>query len=354
MTPGCVTFAVPGDLTTLTGGYIYDRRVIKELRQLGWRVDHLALPAGFPNPSTREMSDALRLLHALPPHQPVIMDGLAYGALDPQGVAALAAPKVALVHHPLAKENGLSAAQARTFHRIERQNLSQAAHVLVPSPHTASILASDYDVPTERITIARPGIDQPSGLARPMDPPLILSVGIQLPRKGHDVLLHALAAVTDLPWQAMIVGGRLDADYATQLQDLCTSLALSDRVRLMGQVERNDLQDLYRQASLFALATRYEGYGIVFDEALVHGLPTVSCDTGAVADTVPQAAGHLVPPDQPVAFAAALRQLLSNDGERQACATVARAAGQACPGWADTARIVAKALAAMPMDRAQT
>ena len=86
----------------------------------------------------------------------------------------------------------------------------------------------------------------------------------------------------------------------------------------------------------------------VFDEALVHGLPIVSCRTGAVPQTVPQAAGLLVPPDDPDALAAALRRLLTEPDLRHAMAAAARTAGAALPGWPDTARIAGTVLDALP------
>ena len=101
---------------------------------------------------------------------------------------------------------------------------------------------------------------------------------------------------------------------------------------------------LYAKASLFALATRYEGYGIVFNEALVHGLPIVSCRTGAVPGTVPQEAGLLVPRDDPAAFAAALRSILTDPAKHKAMAGAASRFGSALGGWAETARIAGVAL----------
>ncbi|MEL6839532.1 MAG: glycosyltransferase family 4 protein [Pseudomonadota bacterium] len=345
MTPDRISFAVPGDLSTLTGGYIYDRRVMQELRLQGWTVDHIALPAAFPDPSPQDMVQALRQLQEVPADQLLVVDGLALGALDPAGLTQIPAPLIALVHHPLAKESGLSPARSKALFETERANLSRASKVLVPSPHTGAILTSEYDVPADKIVIATPGIDQPDRNTEPSVLPLILSVGIQLPRKGHDVLLRALSEITDLNWRAMIVGAALDSDYALLLQELRASLGLRDRVTLPGQVGQAELAGLYRKATIFALATRYEGYGIVFDEALVHGLPIVSCHAGAVADTVPEGAGRLVPPDEPVLFAAALRELLCDTTTRQKCATASQLAGAQRPGWGDTAEIIANALA---------
>lgn len=344
MTKPHIAFAVPGKITTLTGGYIYDRRVMHELRDLGWTVDHIALPAGFPDPSPQQMRAALDLLQAIPADRPVIIDGLAYGALDPTGVAKIKAPIVALVHHPLAKESGLDKAQRATLLATERTNLREAVKILVPSPHTRDNLLAEYGVAATKITIAKPGIDQPKTPPTPTQPPLILSVGIQLPRKGHDVLLRALAQITDLDWHCVIVGTALDPSCAAKLQQIKTALNLDSRVTLAGQVDQDTLAAHYQTASLFALATRFEGYGIVFDEALVHGLPIVSCDTGAVADTVPAQAGLLVPPDQPTAFADALRKLLSDTQQRDMMAAASAHAGRKRPGWHDTAAHFAQVL----------
>lgn len=344
MTGRSASFAVPGSLTTLTGGYHYDRRLLSALRALGYDVAHIEFGDSFPEPSADDAADAAAQLAAVPAGHPVLIDGLALGAMDRAALTGMSAPVVALVHHPLAHESGLAPARRDHLARVERENLALAAHVVVTSPHTRAVLTADYGVAPERITVAQPGTDQPSGRREKVDPPLILSVGIQVPRKGHDVLLRALVRVRDRPWQAVIVGSALDADHAGRLARLRVELGLSDRVRLAGRLPDAALARLYGQAQLFALATRYEGYGIVFDEAMAHGLPIVSCATGAVPDTVAPGAGLLVPPEDPEAFAGALARLLDEAGTRADMAAASAAAGAALPGWDDTARRVAAVL----------
>ena len=97
---------------------------------------------------------------------------------------------------------------------------------------------------------------------------------------------------------------------------LANDLGLAERVRCPGELDQAALDALYAQASVFALATRYEGYGMVFAEALVRGLPIVSCRTGAVPDTVPDGTGVLVGVDDGPAFAAALARLLDDPAHR--------------------------------------
>lgn len=337
-------FAIPGDINTVTGGYIYERRLLEGLRILGRDVAHIQLAASFPDPGAQDMADAVSALSGLEPERALILDGLVYGSIETRGLAQVRAPIVAMIHHPLALETGLSDARKAHLFKTERDNLALAAHVLVPSPHTADILTRDYDVAVDKITIARPGTDQRVRVRTATKPPLILSVGILHPRKGHDVVLRALAALVDTDWRAVIVGSAHDADYAALLAQMVQELGLSDRVHLAGKLPDADLDALYAQASVFALATRYEGYGMVFDEALSWGLPIVSCDTGAVPQTVPCGAGVLVPPDAPDAFAQALGQLLNDNAQRDDMAKRSALAGQSLPGWHDTARIAGQVL----------
>ncbi|WP_144244495.1 glycosyltransferase family 4 protein, partial [Pseudohaliea rubra] len=142
-------------------------------------------------------------------------------------------------------------------------------------------------------------------------------------------------------WQAVLAGAGRDADYRDGLVRLEAELDLSGRVRLAGRVAAAELAELYRQASLFALATRYEGHGMVFDEAMTVGLPIVSCRTGAVPDTVAPGAGLLVPVNDPAAFAAALAQLLDDPRRRATMAAASAAAGAALPGWSETVQQIA-------------
>lgn len=333
-------FALPGEITTLTGGYIYDRHVVDGLRGLGWEVDVLSLGTSFPAPSASDQTDAGAQLTALPADCPVIVDGLAFGAMDTDHVAQVEAPIIAMVHHPLAYENGIPEAERMRLLERERANLAYTAHVIVPSPHTAQMLRDHYDVPETMITIARPGTARPTSFPAPQDPPLILSVGIQVPRKGHDVLLQALALIEDVPWKAVIIGGVHDEAYGKVLTALVQDLGLSDRVHMPGRVQADELSRYYAQASLFALATRYEGYGIVFDEATVHGLPIVSCRVGAVPGTVAPEAARLVPPDDPASFARALREILMDPARRGQMAAAASNAAHGLASWDSTAQLV--------------
>ncbi|MEO3388561.1 glycosyltransferase family 4 protein [Mesorhizobium sp. CAU 1741] len=334
-------FAIPGDIDQRTGGYIYERSLLHALRDDGRTVRHVELPGTFPSPSPAEMAQSVELLAGLPAEEPLILDGLVYGSIDTQGLARVRSPLVAMIHHPLGLETGLPADRARQLIETETANLALADHVLVPSPHTARVLVADFAVAEDRITIAPPGFSKPSNTAvTKASPPLILSVGLLAARKGHDVLLRALARVTDLEWRADIVGKTHDPAVHAELAALIDANDLGDRVRLCGELDTPALDSLFRQASLFALATRYEGYGMVFSEALAYGLPIVTCRAGAVPETVPDGTGILVEVDDDEAFAHALRRMLADEALRDAMASHASVAGGALRSWADTARSV--------------
>lgn len=340
-----IAFAVPGDITTLTGGYLYDRNLMTALTTLGMTVQHLAWGDSFPHPTPQDADTALAQLRALPADQPALIDGLAHGALDTDGLRRVRAPLFALVHHPLALEPGLDPALARQMAQREKANLDLARHIFVTSPHTGTVLSQQYGGTSDRITVVCPGFDRPTGASvQKADPPLILSVGLLARRKGHDILLRALAQITDLDWKADIVGRDHEPGMTGLLTRLIDDLDLGARVTLSGEVSAEGLAARYARATLFALATRYEGYGIVFGEAMGHGLPIVSTRAGAVPDTVGPDAGLLVDPDDPDAFAAALRRMLADRALRSGCAEASLRAAGALSRWEASAVLVRDAM----------
>jgi glycosyltransferase involved in cell wall biosynthesis len=345
-----VAFAVPGDVETPTGGYAYDRRMIAELKQLGWTVDVIGLGDGFPRPSDETRVAAQSLLAQVPKGQPIVIDGLAYGVL-PDAAAQLRRtnPLIAIVHHPLALETGVSAGEASDLHASEQKALAAAIRIITSSATTARGLVADYGVPAARITVAPPGSDR-APQARGSDDGVVrlLSIGSIVPRKGHDVLVAALARLSDLPWQLVIAGDTTrDLKTAAQLDADIARHKLADRINILGAVAPGRVEALYNAADIFVLASRLEGYGMVYAEAIMRGLPVIGTTAGAIPEAVPAGAGLLVAPDDAEELAAALRWLIENPDERKKIAEGARAAATRFPSWQDSAKLIARALEAV-------
>lgn len=343
-----LVFAIPGDLTTATGGYIYDRHIVEGLRVSGWDVQVLGLGDGFPYPDVPTQQKACESLLALEAGVPLVVDGLAFGVL-PEVASRLQQrhPLIALVHHPLAFETGLSAEQSAHFKDTERRALAHATLVVVTSPATLQDVVDHFAVPRQAITSILPGTDRVSTVLRPIrqGPLQLLSVGSVVKRKGFDVLLAALAELTDLSWYLTIAGDLTRDDQAVaQLPlDLCR-FDLLERVRVLGAVDSAHLQQLYAQADVFVLASRFEGYGMAYAEALAQGLPVIGTTAGAIPDTVPATAGLLAEPGDVDSLRHALRQIIQDQGLRQRLARGALLAAAQQPSWADSAALFEKAI----------
>jgi glycosyltransferase involved in cell wall biosynthesis len=329
-----VVLVVPGQLHTRTGGYEYDRRLVEGLREDGWWVDVRELSGAFPTPTPAEREQAARVLTNLPPRSIVIVDGLALGAL-PDEIARVASKLriVALVHHPLALETGIPDALRRTLHQSEQRALTMARRVVVTSHATVSALAG-YDVPHERIRVVEPGTDPaPVATGSRGDAVQILCVATLIARKGHDLLLQALAAVAEKNWRLSCVGSDRDAAVSRRLRDQARQLQLGDRVSFEGEADAAAIARYYDGADLFVLPTLYEGYGMAVAEALARGLPIVSTRTGAIPDVVPDHAGVLVPPGDLAALTAALASVIGDPLLRRRLAEGARRARARLPTW---------------------
>ncbi|KQT19804.1 glycosyl transferase family 1 [Methylobacterium sp. Leaf399] len=342
-----VSFLVPGDLATPTGGYAYARRLLAHLPAQGVEVMAVSLPGSFPHPSEADLALTAQVLAATPRGSVLLVDGLAYGALPP-AVLALAGtrPVVALVHHPLGLEAGLSAEAAARLVAVERAALALAAGVVVTSRFTRALLVSDFGVPAARIAVAEPGTDPapraPGGGTRTVQ---LLAIGAVTPRKGFEHLVAALAGLAGLDWHLTIAGACDRAPgHVADVRRAIAAAGLEARITLAGTVSAARLDALYAQADLVVSPSLFEGFGMALAEALARGLPVVASTGGAAAETVPDAAGLKVAPGDVAALADALRAMIADPARRRAAAEAAWAAGEDLTRWPDTAAIVAATL----------
>jgi len=340
-----IAFAIPGDIDLPTGGYAYDRRLLAEWRASGVAARHLPLPGSFPAPTPEDLAETGRSILSQPFDAALLIDGLAYGAFPESIAAGLAGRVVALVHHPLAYETGLTVDRASALRASETAALRYASAVIVTSPATKRLLISDYGVPEDRITVAVPGVDRAERAAG--SPPgnglALLAVGSIVPRKGYDVLVAALAGLADLPWRLTLVGAEDRAPETTEaLRQQIAEAGLGDRITLTGAVDDAALARAYAAADLFVMPSLFEGYGMVLTEALARGLPLICTTGGAAAETAPDAAAIKVEPGDVAGMAAALRQVIDDGARRAHMADAAWAAASTLPAWAETAAIVAR------------
>lgn len=208
--------------------------------------------------------------------------------------------------------------------RIKNQLMSvlqDAQTVLYINEQTKSELL-ELGVPKDRLRTLYPGID-PNSYGAPQDSekaiarlgiqaPYILCVARLVKRKGVDDLIHAYAKLHNAP--PLLIAG--DGPEKKSLEKLAKKLDV--QVKFAGAVSDSDLQALYSHAGLFALTPKelpgdYEGFGIVYLEAALHGLPVVGTKTGGVAGAVQDGVtGALAEPNNTESIAQALQRLVDN------------------------------------------
>jgi glycosyltransferase involved in cell wall biosynthesis len=348
VSPAC-SFVVAGSPAQLTGGYLYDARIAAGLGALGWRVATHGLDGSFPLPDARARRALGDCLALHPDGSRVVIDGLVFGGLpDVARAHASRLELVALVHHPLAEETGLDRAVREALAASERAALACARRIVVTSRFTARQLAG-YDVPAARIRVVEPGVDPAPLAAADHEPARLLCVASMTPRKGHLVLIEALAALRSLAWSCTLVGSTTrDREHARRVMQAIAASGLAARIALPGELAPPLLREHYLGADLFVLPSLFEGYGMVVSEAIAHGLPVLATRGGALAETLPPGAGMLVPPGDAAALAGALGALLVDARARARLREAARLARGALCDWRQAAREFAAALAADP------
>lgn len=328
---------LPGPIDQLTGGYLFARRVVDGLAARGNPVEVIELAGRFPDADAAARTACAAALTRLPDGAQAVVDGLALaGFADCLAHEAARLRLVVWVHHPLADETGLSVADHVRFHALESKLLPMFRGAICPSQCTAASVAR-YGVDPARIAVAPPGTKKPTQprVRLQHDRTLrLLSVATVTPRKGHLVLIEALARVHRTGWQLQCIGSTMrDPAHVALVRATIAAHGLAARVSLDDEMPQDALGAAYDAADLFVLPSFHEGYGMALAEAMAHGLPIVATRAGAIPETVPESAGILVAPGDPAALATALARLLDDRALLARLAQSAATAGAALPDW---------------------
>ena len=341
-----VHFVVPDgidDPARPSGGNTYDRYLCRGLTSIGWSVREHAVPGHWPRPDAASFAALDRVVRQRPDDATVLLDGL----------VASTAPEVlrvvVLVHMPLGHrpwDNGADGTRAR-----ERAVLSAAAAMVTTSAWARGRLLELYRLPADRVHVAEPGVDAADVVPGTATGEALLCVAAVTSVKGHDVLLDALAPMTDVPWRCVCVGSlERDPAFVEKIRRRSEDRALADRICVPGPRTGADLDRTYAAADVVVLPSRAETYGMVVVEALARGLPVIATDVGGV----PEALGHdsagvrpglLVPPDDSAALGSALRAWLSDVELRGRLRRAARERRDRLSTWSTTTSLIAAVLA---------
>lgn len=341
-------FVMPGgvdDPTMPSGGNVYDARVSLDLPGFGWQVHKHAIAGSWPQPEAPARAELARTLADLADDTVVLLDGIVACAVPEIVIPEAERLRlVVLVHLPLGDETGLTPALAADLDARERRTLRSVPAVVATSEWAARRLVAHHGLAPDRVHVAAPGADiaplasGTDGVSR------LLCVASVTPRKGQHRLVEALAAVTDLPWTCVLVGGLdHDPEYVARLRALIDQHGLGDRLQLAGPKSGAALDASYASADLMVLTSYAETYGMAVTEALARGIPVLATDVGGLPEAVGRAPdggvpGLLVPPENPAALAAELRGWFGEADVRRRLKAAARARRASLGGWAATAR----------------
>jgi glycosyltransferase involved in cell wall biosynthesis len=324
----------------MTGGYLYNARVLAGLREGGVEVEELV--AGGAS-RQEQLASAARVGSLLNPaaFDAIVVDALASIAVAPHlDRWRASSPVVALVHELPSVAGGESETGEAAVHRVCEEPLLRADRLVAVSEHGRGLLEA-RGVPPDRVSVLPPGFDRLTSTdeaptVRSAGPVRALCVAQWIPRKGIRILTEAWT-LRPRPGAVLELAGETDAEdaYASSVRE-GISAASDASILVSGPVDDAALAAAYAAADLFVLPSRYEGYGMVFAEALSFGLPVVACEVGPVPELVGREAALLVPPDDAVALAEALDLLLGDAGLRDRMSAAARRRAARLPRWRDT------------------
>ena len=341
-----IGLVIYGRLDTLSGGYLYDRKLVEMLQRHGDEVQIISLkPSGYGRHLTHNFDNTLFTHLRDADYDLLLQDELNHPSLfymNRQLRPYITYPIVSIIHHLRSDER--HSPWLLPLYRTVEQHYLTSVDAFICNSRTTRTSVEDL-LPDQRPTmVAYPGgdrlmpdISQHTIVARAQRPgPLrILFVGNLIRRKGLHTLLSALDYLPARSWQLDIVGDpEVDPTYVRR------SIKPAIRQLNRGQITRHGvisnwaLSALYAHSHVLVMPSEYEGFGIVYLEAMGFGLPVIGSTAGAASEIITQGKnGFRLPPHDVLALAKHLHLLSDNRRLLLRLGLAAQKRYQAHPTW---------------------
>jgi len=342
-----IGFVIYGSLDTVSGGYLYDRKLVKYLRSKGDTVEIISLPwRNYASHLTDNLS--FRLPSDL---DILIQDELNHPSLIRANAGKHPYPIVSLIHHLRCSE--LRPKWQNDLYRVvEKKYLQSVDGFILNSKTTESVVAGVLEnrkaesnkpsvvayPPTDRFSdevISEEKIREraKSGELR------ILFLGNVIYRKGLHTLLNAVKGQRSKVRVDVVGGLSPEPTYAKQIQDSISTNGLSSLVFLHGTLDNEPLIEIYKQSHIMIVPSSYEGFGIVYLEGMGFGLPAIGTSAGAASEVITHGEdGYLITLDNSDTLAKHINELA---GDRELLLRLSLNAAQrykSQPRWVETAK----------------
>lgn len=352
-----VAFLIDGPLDQVSGGYLYDARLVETLRNSGHRVEIVSLPQGsylrrLASPFDRAVFDRLARCGA---------DVIVEDELSHPGLLALNArlrrggttPIIALVHHLRCSEPAPRALRA-VFALLERRYLHGVDGFIFNSQATRRVVQAMVG-DAQPAVVATPAGDRfRSRLtegdvrrrAHASGPLRLLFLGNLVRRKGLTTLLEALAA-RPAPSAVLAVAGdgRFEPTFAAAAKRLAERLGLTHGVEWLGPLYESALAERLAASQVLVVPSAYEGFGIAYLEGMAFGLPAIGGSDGGASEVIHDGEnGFLVRPGDVTSLAERLRRLADDRLQLETLSLKALHTFRTHPTWRQTGETIRRFL----------
>lgn len=338
-----------GNINTVSGGFLYDQKVRDFLLAAGDSVETISLPwVSYGRGIINNFSPALLNHLDRSSFDVLLQDELVHPSLflmNKKLAQRFRLPIIVIIHHLRSSESRASW-KNHVYRTIEKYYLASADGFIFNSSETHRVVTSLVGNSKPSI-IALPGgdrfnqamtKDEITAKALKPGPLKILFLGNVIQRKGLHTLFDALGGIPYHSWHLSVVGDLAFAPrYVKEVKQQVGRLSLTGKVDFLGSVTDPELSRYLKDSHLLVVPSSYEGFGIVYIEAMGFGLPVIGTTAGAAKEIITHGTdGYLVAPGDSRTLSANISSFIENREQLCTMALAALDRFSQHPSWSDT------------------